>query len=276
MKALFILTAFLSLFTLSHAQKIDHFISRGYVDGFLSNGWKGNPKSVEIIDFTINQNHQLTDEIIRIKNTYDENERHISSILISDSTSESTFEYNEQNQLVKFSMPNSEEVFSYNDKGQVVESILTYNSDKLVEFKIYLYNSANTEAMLSKIKGNSIVSETLHKMEKKDSIIEVTTFNLEMEKLKPIQKAQFDKNEQIISLQLFDPNSKVYRTSFYTYNNNGDIDKIKIIGLKDDVEFSNEITEIHYEYDTHGNKIKEKKTINGILMDYTEYKIEYE
>ena len=275
MKELFFFTALFSFLTFTHAQTIDRFVSRGYVDGFLDNNWKGNPKSVELYNFILDENHQLTDEKIQIQNSYDEKGRHSKSTLIYDSTSEYNFEYDEKDRVVKFRMPNSEEVFSYNEKGQIIKSIRNSNSDKTTETKIYTYNSTDNELITSENKGDSILSETLHKMIKKDSTIEVTTFELKLDQLKPIQKVQFDKNEKRVSFSLLDKNSKVYTTHFYSYNKYEDVDKIKIRRFKDDGEILTEIVQIHYEYDTHGNKIKEEKTMNGILIDYTEYKITY-
>lgn len=275
MRLLFLLTAFFCFISINQAQTIDRFISRGYVDGFLDQNWKGNPKMVEIINFTLDENHQLTDEKTQIQNTYDEKRRHIKSTLIYDSTSEYNFEYDEKDRVVKFRMSNSEEVFSYNEKGQIIKSIRNSNSNKTTETKNYTYNSTDNELIISKNKGDSILSETLHKMIKKDSTIEVTTFELEMEELKPFQKVQFDKNEKRISISLYNTNSKVYTTYFYYYNKYEDVDKIKTRRFKDDGQILTEIVQIHYEYDTHGNKIKEEKTMNGILIDYTEYKIAY-
>lgn len=275
MKALFILTAFFSLFTLNPAQEIDMFVNRGYVDGFLYNGMKGNPKSVEIINFTIAENHQVTDDKTTIKNTYDEKGRHSTSTLYSDSTSYSAFFYDDNDRVIKFSMDHSVEVFDYNKEGQIVESLLHFHSDSREEFKTYTYNLKDNEITILKTNADSVHSETLLRFKENNKIIEVTTYSREANELIPILKEQFDKNKNRISVSFYDQNSNIYTSNFYYYNEKGDVEKMEVIRFNDGLEVLKDVIHVNLVYDQFGNKIKEEQTWNGNLINYLEYHIEY-
>lgn len=273
-----IILVFLVLFFISCAKNLT--INHPYL--MTTEKFKGNPKMIQSTDYSVGENEELIERSV-ITYHFDKNGKPVKTVFSEGAqvSSEWHFIYDKKKRLMQKKIfkddgtPNGRISFLYNTKKMLTEIIFEgAESCDTLRKTIYTYNKKKNEILTKSKDKDSIISQEIRKIVKKDNHYEVFHYEIEDGKSNLIFKDELNQNRQKIKSTWF-VNDSINSYTVYQYNEYGDILKTNSFRIVDNETIPSNSTFIKYKYDKFANKVKEELIINGKIISIIEYKIEY-
>lgn len=274
MKFLFI--PFLIIISFVKSQQIDMTQNRGYVDGYLITNIKGFPKQMitKHYSYDLELNNIIKDTIEYI-DYFDPDQKHIKSVSVDAGRREFYFIYNKNNEIESFAFGNLTEYFKYDKKGRIKESNYKSTKNSTVDSRFYFYNDVENKVEIKSYKNDSLLYISQMEYERNNDSLIIKKYEIVNGIKLPTSEQVFNDQNLLLKFKYFGNNGEIFKLSKYSYNDNLDVEKIEVKTFRNNQIVLTEILEYKYEYDEFLNKIKKEFWLNGLMIEYTIYEIEY-